>query len=175
MDLRPYQTEAVNRVMESWREGVQKTLLLLPTGTGKTVVFCSIGDRVLRTGGKLLILAHRAELLDQAADKFEAVTGLRPELEKAESTTVGSWCNAVVGSVQSFNENRLKRFAPDEFSHIIVDEAHHTLAVSYMRILEHFSEAKVLGVTATADRGDKQNLGSVYQTVSYEMTLPTAI
>lgn len=175
MDLRPYQTEAVNRVMESWRQGVQKTLLLLPTGTGKTVVFCSIGDRVLRTGGKLLILAHRAELLDQAADKFEAVTGLRPELEKAEQTTVGSWCNAVVGSVQSFNPARLDRFAPDEFSHIIVDEAHHTLAASYMRILDHFSEAKVLGVTATADRGDKQNLGSVYQTVSYEMTLPAAI
>ena len=89
MELRPYQTEAVNRVMESWRDGVQKTLLLLPTGTGKTVVFCSIGDRILRSGGKLLILAHRAELLDQAADKFEAVTGLRPELEKAEQTTVG--------------------------------------------------------------------------------------
>lgn len=175
MELRPYQTEAVNRVMESWKQGVQKTLLLLPTGTGKTVVFCSIGDRVLQTGGKLLILAHRAELLDQAADKFEAVTGLRPELEKAEQTTVGSWCNAVVGSVQSFNEKRLARFAQDEFTHIIVDEAHHTLAASYMRILDHFSEAKVLGVTATADRGDKQNLGSVYQTVSYEMTLPAAI
>ena len=175
MQLRPYQLEAVNRVMESWSMGVQKTLLILPTGTGKTVVFCSIGDRILRSGGKLLILAHRAELLDQAADKFQAVVGLRPELEKAESTTVGSWCNAVVGSVQSFNPSRLERFAPDEFSHIIIDEAHHTMAVSYMRILERFSEAKVLGVTATADRGDKRNLGEVYQTVSYEMTLPRAI
>ena len=175
MNLRPYQTEAVNRVMESWQDGVQKTLLILPTGTGKTVVFCSIGDRILRSGGKVLILAHRGELLEQAADKFEAVTGLRPELEKAECTTVGSWTNAVVGSVQSFNPSRLERFAPDEFSHIIVDEAHHTMAASYMRILDHFADAKVLGVTATADRGDKRNLGEVYQTVSYEMTLPTAI
>lgn len=175
MELRLYQKEAVNRVMEEWQEGVQKTLLILPTGTGKTVVFCSIGDRILRSGGKVLILAHRGELLDQAADKFEKVTGLRPELEKAESTTVGSWCNAVVGSVQSFNEKRLEKFAPDEFSHIIVDEAHHTMANSYMRILDHFADAKVLGVTATADRGDKRNLGEVYQTVAYEMTLPTAI
>jgi len=175
LNLRPYQIEAVNRVCESWAEGTQKTLLILPTGTGKTIVFCSIGDRVLRDGGKLLILAHRGELLEQAADKFEAVTGIRPELEKAESTTVGSWCNAVVGSVQSFNPARLERFAPDEFSHIIVDEAHHTMANSYMRILDHFADAKVLGVTATADRGDKRNLGEVYQNVSYEMTLPTAI
>jgi len=175
MNLRPYQTNAVNRVMESWGEGVQKTLLVLPTGTGKTVVFCSIGKKVLETGGRLLIIAHRAELLEQAADKFESITGIRPELEKAESTTVGSWCNAVVGSVQSFNEKRLAKFSPTDFSHIIIDEAHHTLASSYMRLLGHFPEAKVLGVTATADRGDKQNLGSVYQMVAYEMTLPTAI
>ena len=66
MQLRPYQIEAVNRVMETWRDGVQKTLIVIPTGTGKTVIFCSIGDRILRSGGKLLILAHRAELLDQA-------------------------------------------------------------------------------------------------------------
>lgn len=161
--------------METWQDGIAKTLLVLPTGTGKTVVFCSIGKRILESGGRLLILAHRAELLDQAADKFETITGIRPELEKAESTTVGSWCNAVVGSVQSFNEKRLAKFSPHDFSHIIIDEAHHTLASSYMRIIEHFEGARVLGVTATADRGDKQNLGSVYQTVAYEMTLPTAI
>ena len=101
MSLRPYQSEAVKSVQESWSDGVQKTLLILPTGTGKTVVFCSIGKSVLEHGGRILILAHRAELLDQAADKFERLTGIRPELEKAESTTVGSWCNAVVGSVQS--------------------------------------------------------------------------
>jgi len=175
MSLRPYQNEAVANVMESWQDGVQKTLLILPTGTGKTVVFCSIGKNVLEHGGRVLILAHRAELLDQAADKFERLTGIRPELEKAESTTVGSWCNAVVGSVQSFNPARLEKFDKHDFSHIIIDEAHHTLATSYMRVLDYFSDAKVLGVTATADRGDKRNLGEVYQTVSYEMTLARAI
>ena len=156
-------------------DGVQKTLLILPTGTGKTVVFCSIGKQILEHGGRVLILAHREELLTQAADKFEKLTGIRPELEKAESTTVGSWCNAVVGSVQSFNPKRLERFDKHDFSHIIIDEAHHTLATSYMRVLDYFNDAKVLGVTATADRGDKRNLGEIYQTVSYEMTLARAI
>ncbi len=175
MSLRPYQSEAVKSVQESWQDGVQKTLLILPTGTGKTVVFCSIGKQILEHGGRVLILAHREELLTQAADKFEKLTGIRPELEKAESTTVGSWCNAVVGSVQSFNPKRLERFDKHDFSHIIIDEAHHTLATSYMRVLDYFGDAKVLGVTATADRGDKRNLGEIYQTVSYEMTLARAI
>lgn len=175
MSLRPYQNEAVKSVQESWMDGVQKTLLILPTGTGKTVVFCSIGKQILEHGGRVLILAHREELLTQAADKFEKLTGIRPELEKAESTTVGSWCNAVVGSVQSFNPKRLERFDKHDFSHIIIDEAHHTLATSYMRVLDYFNDAKVLGVTATADRGDKRNLGEIYQTVSYEMTLARAI
>ena len=175
MQLRPYQREAVASVMESWGDGVDRTLLILPTGCGKTIVFCEIGAEALRHGGRVLILAHRAELLEQARDKFEAVTGIRPELEKAEETTIDSWCNVVVGSVQSFNEKRLEKFPPDDFTHIIVDEAHHTLAASYMRVLNHFAEAKVLGVTATADRGDKRNLGEFYKTVSYEMTLARAI
>ena len=174
IQLRPYQAEAVRNVLESWEDGVDRTLLILPTGTGKTVVFCKIGEEALRHGGRVLILAHRAELLEQAQDKFESVTGIRPELEKAESTTIDSWCNIVVGSVQSFNEKRLAKFSQDDFTHIIVDEAHHTLAASYMRVLNYFN-AKVLGVTATADRGDKRNLGEFYKTVSYEMTLSKAI
>ena len=174
MELRPYQREAVRSVLETWADGVDRTLLILPTGTGKTVVFCRVAEEALRKGGRVLILAHRAELLEQARDKFERITGIRPELEKAEETTVGSWCNIVVGSVQSFNEKRLDRFKPSDFSHIIVDEAHHTLAASYMRVLNYF-EASVLGVTATADRGDKRNLGEFYKTVAYEMTLARAI
>lgn len=175
MELRPYQNEAVRSVLETWEQGVRSALLVLPTGTGKTVVFSAIGDAILRRGGRLLILAHRAELLEQAQDKFERLTGIRPQLEQAESTTVGSWCNAVVGSVQSFNDKRLERFVPDDFTHIIIDEAHHTLAVSYMRVLSHFPDAHILGVTATADRGDKRNLGEFFQVCAYEMSLATAI
>lgn len=175
MELRNYQREAVKSVLETWEQGVRSALLVLPTGTGKTVVFSAIGEAILRKGGRLLILAHRSELLEQAQDKFERLTGIRPHLEKAEQTTVNSWCNVIVGSVQSFNDRRLAKFSPDDFTHLIIDEAHHTLAVSYLRILEHFKSAHILGVTATADRGDKRNLGEFFQVLAYEMTLPAAI
>lgn len=176
MELRPYQKEAINAVMETWEQGIDRTLLILPTGTGKTVVFCNIAKNVCAAGARrVLILAHRAELLEQAGDKYEAITGMGVAIEKAQQTCLDSWSNVVVGSVQSFNEKRLERFNRDHFSHIIIDEAHHTLASTYMRVIDHFNSAKLLGVTATADRGDRRNLGDVYKNVAYEMSLRKAI
>lgn len=175
MKLRPYQQEAVEAIEIQWDE-VDRTLLVLPTGTGKTVVFCAVAQDRVRNGGRVLILAHRGELLEQAADKMLAVTGLRCALEKAESSSLESWYRVTVGSVQSLQrESRLARFSPDWFDTIIVDEAHHVLADSYRRILDHFPKAKVLGVTATPDRGDMRNLGSVFESLAYEYTLPKAI
>lgn len=176
MDLRPYQAEAVKAIEGEWAQGVDKTLLVLPTGTGKTIVFCKVTEDAVRNGDRVLILAHRSELLEQAAAKMDAVTGLGCALEKAESSSLGSWYRVVVGSVQTLmRENRLSRFPSDWFGKIIVDEAHHVLADSYLRILEHFSDAQVLGVTATPDRGDMRNLGSVFESLAYEYTLPRAI
>ena len=175
MQLRPYQKEAVDSILEEWDRGVMKTLLVLPTGCGKTVVFAKVAEAVVGKGGRVLVLAHRAELLEQAADKIEKVTGLGCAVEKAEQTAEGTWYNITVGSVQSFNPSRLERISPNTYSHIIIDEAHHTLAATYMRVLSHFCESKVLGVTATADRGDKRELGSVFQTLAFEMSLPRAV
>ena len=176
MDLRPYQTEAVGRIEEEWSNGIKNTLLVLPTGTGKTVVFCKIAENQVKNGGRVLILAHRGELLEQAADKLYKTTGLCSSLEKAESSSLDSWFRVTVGSVQTLmRESRLSQFSPDWFSSIIIDEAHHCLADSYQRILNHFSGAHVLGVTATPDRGDMRNLGSVFESLAYEYTLPRAI
>lgn len=176
MEARPYQREAIRAIEGEWDKGVQKTLLVLPTGCGKTIVFCKVAEDRVCAGGRVLILAHRGELLEQAADKLQQVTGLGTALEKAESSSLDSWYRVTVGSVQTLmRESRLARFAPDWFDTIIVDEAHHVLADSYQRILEHFSAAKVLGVTATPDRGDMRNLGSVFETLAYEYTLPRAI
>ena len=149
---------------------------MLPTGCGKTIVFCKVAEDEVRNGGRVLILAHRGELLEQAADKLQQVTGLGTALEKAESSSLDSWYRVTVGSVQTLmRESRLARFPRDWFDAIIVDEAHHVLADSYQRILDHFSDARVLGVTATPDRGDMRNLGSVFQSLAYEYTLPRAI
>ena len=174
--LRPYQNEARNAIHTAWDNEQQKTLLVLPTGCGKTVVFAKITEDEVRKGSRVLILAHRGELLEQAADKIHKTTGLMCAKEKAEESCLGSFFRVVVGSVQSLQrEKRLNEFPRDYFGTIIVDEAHHVLSDSYLKILNHFDEANVLGVTATPDRGDMRNLGQVFDGIAYEYTLPKAI
>ena len=176
MELRPYQKEAKEAIFEQWDSGVSKTLLVLPTGCGKTVVFAKVTEESVRQGDRVLILAHRGELLEQAADKLMKTTGLGCALEKAESSCQGSWFRVVVGSVQTLmREKRLNSFDPFYFNTIIIDEAHHCISDSYQRVLQHFPHAHVLGVTATPDRGDMRNLGAYFESLAYEYTLPKAI
>ena len=176
MELRPYQQEAKEAVFEQWENGTRRTLLVLPTGCGKTIVFAKITEDCVRHGDRVLILAHRGELLEQAADKIHKATGLGCAVEKAEESCQGSWFRIVVGSVQTLmREKRLGRFPADYFNTIIIDEAHHCISDSYQRVLQHFPEAHVLGVTATPDRGDMRNLGQYFETLAYEYTLPKAI
>lgn len=176
ISLRPYQNEAKAAVLGQWEQGVQRTLLVLPTGCGKTIVFAKISEDCVKRGERVLILAHRGELLEQAADKIHKACNLNCAVEKAEETSLGSFWRITVGSVQTLmRESRLARFLPDYFDTIIIDEAHHAVSDSYQRILQHFSGAKVLGVTATPDRGDMKNLGQVFDSLAYEYTLPRAI
>ena len=176
MELRPYQQEARECVLNEWESGHGKTLLVLPTGCGKTIVFAKITEDCVAKGARVLILAHRGELLEQAADKLFKATGLKCAVEKAEETCVGSWYRVAVGSVQTLmRDKRLNQFAADYFDYIIIDEAHHALSDSYQKILEHFRYANVLGVTATPDRGDMRNLGQVFDSLAYEYPLARAI
>lgn len=176
MEFRPYQEEARQAVESEWEKGNSRTLLVLPTGCGKTIVFAKITEDCVRSGARVLILAHRGELLDQAADKIKKTTGLQCAVEKAEESCLSSWYRVVVGSVQTLmREKRLNQFDPGYFDTIIIDEAHHCISDSYQRILNHFSGANVLGVTATPDRGDMRNLGQVFESLAYEYTLPKAI
>ena len=176
MELRPYQQEAKDAVFEQWDNGTRKTLLVLPTGCGKTIVFAKVTEDCVRKGDRVLILAHRGELLDQAADKLKKTTGLNSAVEKAGDSCLGSWFRVVVGSVQTLmREKRLKQFPEDYFDTIIIDEAHHCISDSYQKVLQHFPDAHVLGVTATPDRGDMRNLGQYFESLAYEYTLPKAI
>lgn len=175
MKLRKYQEEARTSIQAEWREGNKKTLLVLPTGTGKTIVFSKVIEDRVREGERVLVLAHRGELLEQAADKLEVSTGLKTATEKAEQTSLNSWFRVVVGSVQTMmREKRLSKFNPDYFDTIIIDEAHHCLSDGYQRVLNYF-DANVLGVTATPDRGDMRNLGEYFESLAYEYSLPKAI
>lgn len=175
MELRDYQQDARESIQSEWDKGNKKTLLVLPTGCGKTIVFSKVIEDRVKKGERVLVLAHRGELLEQAADKLEKSTGLKCATEKAEQTSLGSFYRVVVGSVQTLmRDKRLRKFNTDFFDTIIIDEAHHCISDSYQRVLNHF-DANVLGVTATPDRGDMKNLGSYFESLAFEYSLPKAI
>lgn len=169
MELRPYQKEAVSSILNAWESGFNKVILSLATGLGKTICFAKVIEECVKNGSKVLVLAHREELLTQARDKIKLTSNLDCALEKADSTAIDSNENVILASVQTLsNTKRLEKYPNNFFNFIIVDEAHHTLAESYLKILNYFDGAKVLGVTATCDRGDKKSLGEYYNTIAFE-------
>lgn len=173
MSLRPYQAAAVEGVRAAWREH-RSTLLVLPTGAGKTYTAATIvAERAAL--GRVLWLAHRTELLSQAADTLRSL-GLSVEIEQAEERA-GIICGAevVCASVPTLRGRRLARWPEHTFATIVVDEAHHATAPTYVGILDHFANARVLGLTATPDRTDRVGLGEVFETCAYEYPIRTAI
>lgn len=170
--LRPYQTAAVASVLERFATDVRALLIVLATGTGKTVVFANIAQALARGGDRVLVLAHRSELLLQALAKLRAA-GMNAAIE-AGNQRAGN-ATVVVASVQSLKGRRLQKFARNAFRLVIIDEAHHAMAPGYRAILDHFDSAKVLGVTATADRADGQALGGVFQQCAFRYELREAI
>lgn len=173
---RPYQEGAVNSSLSEF-ENHRSLLIEMPTGTGKTIVFSILIERWIEKypESRILVLAHRYELLEQAQTKLEKVTGIHAGMEKASIKAKFS-DEVVIASVQSMkSKKRMARYDPDSFDLIIVDEAHHAAASSYRKIIDHFADAKVLGVTATPDRSDKLNLGSVFEKVAFRYELSKAI
>ena len=171
MKLRPYQNEAVASVESEFSNGVRSTLIVLATGCGKTIVFSHLAAREVRRGGRVL---------QQAIAKLRSATGIEAGLEKAEETSAVDVdeipYTVVVGSVQSMkSQKRLARFAPDEFTLIVIDECHHALTGTYRAVIDHFPKARLLGVTATPDRGDLRDLSEVFQTIAYEYSIVDAI
>ena len=181
MELRPYQRAAADAVEAAFRRGFRSALACLPTGTGKTVLFAALAQRAVMRGERVLILAHRGELLEQARDKIRIATGMEAGLEKAEEDTRGGLDGILpymvtVGSVQSMcRPARLERFRRDEFDFIVIDECHHALSNTYRTILDHFPEANLLGVTATPDRGDMRGLCEVFETVAFDYSIVDAV
>ena len=166
VQMRPYQRDTIDAILAGWVE-YKRQLAVLATGGGKTMVFSELARIEATNGGKVLILAHTDELIEQAREKFTKVSGMRAAKEKANAYA-GRWDKVVVGSVQTLcRDARLKSFNPRHFSLIVVDEAHHALATSYQKILTYF-DARILGVTATADRSDKKALGDFFEHIAYE-------
>ena len=180
LTLRPYQQAAVDAVFSRWEAGARRCLIVLPTGTGKTIVFAAVAERLAAQGKRVLILAHRDELLQQAADKLRRATGLGCSVEKAEQrSTEGDsrWFAVTVGSVQTLRrKRRQERLGRGRFDAIIVDEAHHIMSDEYQRVLSGFDAPLLLGVTATPERSDKKTLLQTFPDgITYSYTLADAV
>lgn len=158
--LRDYQQEATDCCLRDLQE-VRSSLIVLATGLGKTILFCKLAEH---WEGRILVLAHLEELLQNARDDLRSITGEAVGTERGEEHHEGE--RIVVGLIQSVR-TRLHHFKPDHFQLIIIDEAHHAASKDYRRVLEHFPDAKVVGLTATDARADGEPLP--FERISYRM------
>lgn len=191
MELRKYQKETVEAVKRSRKSGINHQIIVLATGTGKTVIFSHlISELVKETGKKALIIAHREELLEQAKDKLSKIDGnLKIDIEQA-NRYANDDADVIVASVPTLgrtSSERIKRFNPRDFCIVVIDEAHHASADTYKNVLRHFGILKcesqsdwnksllLLGVTATPSRADNQGLDQIFDTVSHEYNIVSGI
>lgn len=172
--LRPYQTEAIAAIDRELGTANRSTLLVLPTGCGKTVVFAELARQYVARQQRVLVLAHRGELLEQAQNKLHTAGVALAAIEQADKRASREH-DVVIASVQTLSGLRMRKFPVGHFSLIIVDEAHHAAARSYRNILEYFAPAKLLGVTATPDRGDGKALGKIFGSVAFTYEMRRAI
>ena len=183
MILRPYQSAAADAIFKEWQDN-DSTLVVLPTGGGKTILFADVIRRVFPR--RALVIAHREELIFQARDKIQRVTGLQADVEMGEYTADGSLFDSsrvVVSTIQTQcsggdGGGRMAKFDPQRFGVLIIDEAHHATSPTYRRVIDYYRTnptLKVLGVTATPDRADEEALGQVFQSVAYDYEVQDAI
>jgi len=184
MKLRHYQKEAVDAVERAWAEH-SSTLVVMPTGVGKTVTFAEVIRRA--QPARAMVLAHREELIFQAQDKIARLTGLDAQVEmgeyRADMRGLMGVPQVVVSTVQTHTAGgdgggRMSKFDPADFGLLIIDEAHHATAASYRRCIDWYRRnpaLRVLGVTATPDRADEEALGQVFDSVAYDYEVLDAI
>lgn len=157
--LRDYQIRCLEAIRDAVAEGKRRMLVRMPTGSGKTFTFAHLP--LLLGSRRVMMVAHREELLTQATKHFQEL-GFTAEIEKAGSVASPD-CQVVVASVQTLKNGRLAKFNPADFDLLIIDESHHCTDInSYQRLISHFSKAIVIGFTATPYRSDKKNLTDVF-------------
>lgn len=179
--LRDYQEQAKCAIQHDFAEH-NSCILVLATGLGKTVVLSRIAQEW--TGRNVLVLAHRIELVDQAAQSIAREIGYMPIIEQAERGAdpdlLHQGGQVICGSIQTMiSQRRLRKYRPFPFGLVIIDECHRAVSPSYRKFLEYFwelnPEMRVLGVTATPNRTDGKALGLVFQKESFQMGIVPGI
>jgi hypothetical protein len=157
MPLRDYQDEAIRALGQLYARGQRRLLVGLPTGTGKTVVFGTLAAKAhAKSAWRVLVLAHRDELIEQAVAK---ILMIRPDLAmhvgvvKAQRNEWDK--DIVVASVQSLHRRRLEQIPRDQFDLVVTDEAHHSAADTYVAILRHFGAAPCLACEKCGGAGER--------------------
>lgn len=173
---RPYQIEARDAACDVLLTG-RTTLIVLPTGTGKTALAGMLAARFKAAGGRTLFLAPTITLVEQTYKALRTMgLGLECGIEQAENYVSRPLPDVTVGSVATMKGDRLRRFDRESFALVIVDEAHRAPGgTAYREILSHFASAKVVGLSATPDRADGLAMGNIFESVAYEMRMLDAI
>lgn len=179
--LRSYQRDAVRAIEADWTRGLQRVAIQLPTGTGKTSTFADVIERwcLANPGRRVVVVAHRTELIEQAAARIRRHCALPVGIVKAERNQTRA--RVVVASIQTLASRGGRRAAMiADVGLVVVDEAHRAAAQTYVEALKTFgcwepAGARALGVSATLSRSDGLALGDVWQTVSYEYTIAQAL
>lgn len=174
----PYQDKAVRSVLEVFSKGINSTLLVSATGTGKMFMGALVAEACAKVGMKTLWSAHREELTTDAVETMRE-QGLRVGLEKAGHRARGAFdlgmLDVVVTTPQTYQGKRREMWGKDDFSLHIIDEAQHGVANQYLSIIDYHKSAKLLGMTATPYRLDGINLGNVFETKAFEYNIIEAI
>ena len=160
LQLRDYQKECID-LIDNLEPG--SYLIQMATGCGKTATFTNIKRK-----GRVLVLAHREELVTQPVKYYDCPVGIEMASQHSNGQEV------IIASIMSLT-HRLHKFKSDDFDLIIIDEAHHAAAKSYKKILEYFNPRLILGFTATPNRGDKVRLDDVFQKIIFQKDLKWAI
>ena len=156
MELRPYQNQLANDIRGAFGSGANRPLAVSPTGSGKTVLFSYITSQVLKRGSRVIIVAHRREILDQISATLKRVGVPHGFIQAGKSTSNQP---AMVASIQTLARRLDTIPAPDL---VIIDEAHHSVSKSYVQMFAAWPTAKFIGVTATPERLDGKGLGAMF-------------
>ncbi len=183
MKLRDYQREALDCTLAKF-EDVDSALCVMATGLGKTIYFAHLAKYFLETG-RIMVIAHREELIFQAKNKLRLICkDASHEIEMGDMWASRGLYKAdmVISTIQTQcagrDGGRMTSFDPNEFSLLVIDEAHHAPAETYKRVIKYYRQnpaLKVLGVTATPDRADEKAMGQIFNEVAYAYDIADGI